>query len=163
MDVFRRDELDRLTSRSTFPGIDANEARAIREWIRREGHKYEELRFNVRVGVGVELEGGSADKFNRWWKQITRMRLDLLAWNPPNEATILEAKVAWTNDAVWQLLSYRDAYLVEFPEHNVTLIGVCEAYSPSARQMASDRGIRLHVYTFRDPLPQAIATSAEEP
>lgn len=163
MDVFPRAELYRLVSRVSYPGVDANEHRSIRQWIRREGIKYEELRFNVRVGAGVKLEGGSADKFNRYWEQITRMRLDLLAWNPPNEATIVEAKVAWTNDAVWQLLSYRDAYRVEFPEHNISLVGVCEAYSPNARQLASDQGIRLHVYTFADPLPQADASSVDEP
>lgn len=157
MDVFTRDELDRLTSRPALPGIDANEVRALREWIRREGHKYDDVRFNVRVGAGISLQGDFTEKFKADWLQRTRMRLDLLAFIAPRFATIVEAKVQWTNEAVWQLVAYRDYYLVEFPDHDVTLVGVCEAYTPNARQLASDRGIRLHVYGFPDDLPQAAA------
>lgn len=159
MDVFSRDELDRLTSRSTLPGVDVNEVRCLREWIRREGAKYDELRFNVRVGTGVTLAGAFSEKFKADWERRTRMRLDLLAWNPPNQATIVEAKLQWTNDAVWQELAYRDHYLEEFPDHVVALVGVCEAYTPTARQLASNSGIRLHVYGFPADLPQAPATS----
>lgn len=159
MDVFTRNELDRLTSRDTLPGVDVNEVRCLREWIRREGSKYDELRFNVRVGRGVTLEGDFAEKFKADWERRTRMRLDLLGWNPPTDATIVEAKRQWTNDAVWQLLAYRDHYLDEFSEHTVRLVGVCEAYTPTARTLALDKGIKLHVYGFRDDLPQAPAAA----
>lgn len=161
MDVFARDELYRLTDRTSFPGVDADETRAIREWIRREGAKYEQLRFNVRIGAGKTLDDTFDERFKKYWFRVTQMRCDLVAWNPPNAITIVEGKVLWANDAVWQLLSYRDAYVSDFPDSNVALVGVCEAYTPSGRELAASQGIRLHVYTFRDPLPQASATSAE--
>ena len=163
MDVFSRNELYRLVDRVSFPGVDAEEARAIREWIRREGAKYEELRFNVRVGTGTKLGDNFDERFKAYWWRVTQMRLDLLAWNPPNEATIVEAKVLWTNDAVWQLLSYRDAYVKDFPDANVALVGVCEAYTPNARELAAGQGIRLHVYTFRADLPGANAVGEAQP
>jgi hypothetical protein len=161
MDAFPRSELARLINRSRLPGVDPTEVRVLREWIRREGHRYDELRFNVRVGEGVELQGDYTEKFKADWQQRTRMRLDCVGYNAPRSSTLVEAKVQWTNDAVWQLLSYRDRYRVEFPVHEIALVGVCEAYTPSARLLASDHDIRLFVYGFPGDLPQAAAETAE--
>jgi len=161
--VYPRQELERLVNRDTLPGIDPTEVRVLREWIRREGAKYDELRFHVRVGEGVALVGDYTEKFKADWIDRTKMRLDLVAWNPPHFATLIEAKVQWTNAAVWQLLSYRDRYQVEFPEHRIALVGVAEAYTPQARLLASDQGIRLFVYGFPDVLPLERASSVQEP
>jgi hypothetical protein len=160
--TYTRDDLPRLVNATRLPGIDAGELRAVREWIRREGTKYDELRFEVRVGAGVELQGDYAEKFRDDWRERTKMRLDLVAYNPPNQYTIVEAKLQWTNDAVWQLLSYRDQFLIEYPEADVRLVGVAEAYTPNGAQLASDQGIRLHVYGFPPELPHAPATSVDE-
>lgn len=159
MDVFKREELYRLTDRATLPGISQEEVPALREWIRREGAKYDELRFNVRVGIGIRLEGTFAEKFRDDWEQRTRMKPDLVAWSAPNFVTIVEAKVQWQNDAVWQLLHYRDLYIDEFPEASMALVGVCEAYTPQALRLANTSGIRLHVYGFPGDLPLAPATT----
>ena len=161
MDVFTRDERYRLTDRTTLPGINPEEVPVLREWIRRHGAAYDELRFNVRVGVGVQLAGPYPEKFKADWEQRTRPKPDLIAWNPPNAATLVEAKVQWQNDAVWQLLHYRDLLLDEFPHLNVDLVGVCEAYTPQARILASNSGIRLFVYGFPGDLPLAAATMEE--
>jgi hypothetical protein len=160
--TFTRDDLPRLVDRSTLPSIDVGEVRALREFIRREGHNYDELRFEVRVGAGVELQGDYTEKFKADWRERTKMRLDLVCYNPPNQYTIVEAKQQWTNAAVWQLLSYRDQFLIEFPDADVRLVGVAEAYTPNGAQLASDQGIRLHVYGFRDALPQSGAVDVEE-
>lgn len=162
MITFTRDELPRLVDRSQLPGIDAGELRAVREFIRREGSKYEQLRFEVRVGVGVELQGDYTEKFRADWRERTKMRLDLVCWNPPNQYTIVEAKQQWTNDAVWQLLSYRDQFLIEYPDADVRLVGVAEAYTPQAAILASGQGIRLHVYGFPPELPHAPASTVED-
>lgn len=162
MVTFPREQLDRLVDRTSLPGIDPTELRVTREWIRREGSQYDELRFNVRVGDGVALVGDYTEKFKADWLERTRLRLDLVAWTAPASATLVESKVLWTNDAVWQLLSYRDQYRVEFPDHGVRLVGVCEAYTPSAATLAGGFGIRLHVYGFPDDLPLAAATTEEQ-
>lgn len=163
MDVFPRSELDRLVNRTRLPGVDPTEVRVLREWIRREGAQYDELRFNVRVGEGTKLEGDYTDKFKADWLQRTRMRLDCVGYVAPRWSTLVEAKVQWTNDAVWQLLAYRDRYRVEYPGHELALVGVAEAYTMSARLLASDQGIRLFVYGFPDDLPQAPADTSEGP
>jgi len=159
MDVFTRDELYRLTDRVTLPGINPEEVPVTREWIRRYGSQFDELRFNVRVGTGIRLQGAYDDVFIENWYQRTRLKPDLIAFTFPRFATIVEAKVQWLNDAVWQTLHYRDLYLEEFPEHDVDLVGVCQAYTPQAAMLASSSGIRLHVYAFPGDLPLAAATT----
>jgi hypothetical protein len=163
MDVFKRDELYRLVDRVTLPGINPEEVPVTREWIRRYGREFDELRFNVRVGVGITLEGPYPQKLKDDWFQRTRMKPDLVAYTAPNQSTIVEAKVQWLNDAVWQLLHYRDLYAAEFPEHAIRLVGVCQAYTPQSAQLASDSGIRLHVYGFPGDLPLAAATTETTP
>lgn len=163
MDVFPRSELYRLTDRVSLPGINPEEVPVTREWIRRYGSQFDELRFNVRVGTGIRLQGAYPDDFVQNWYQRTRLKPDLVAWTAPRFATIVEAKVQWLNDAVWQLLHYRDLYLEEFPEHQVELVGVCTAYTPQAQLLASSSGIRLHVYAFPGDLPLAAATTETTP
>lgn len=163
MDVFTREQLEDLVGRSSLPGIDATEIRVVREFLRRYGANYREYRFNVRVGEGAKLEGDYTEKFRDDWERRSRMRMDLVCWNPPDQATLIEAKVQWTNDAVWQLLAYRDAYVRDNRETIVGLVGVAEAYTASARQLASDRGLRLYVYGFPPELPAAPATSEQTP
>lgn len=162
MQTFTRDELPRLVDRSQLPGIDAGEVRGVREFIRREGAKYDQLRFEVRVGAGVELIGDYDEKFKADWRERTKMRLDLVCWNPPNQYTLVEAKLQWTNEAVWQLLSYRDAFLIDYPGADVKLAGVAEAYTPQSAILSSGQGIRLHIYGFPSTLPQAPASTVED-
>jgi len=163
MDVFKREELYRLTDRVSLPGINPEEVPATREWIRRYGAQYDELRFNVRVGIGTKLEGAYSEKFKTDWYERTRMKPDLVAFTAPDQSTLIEAKVQWTNDAVWQLLHYRDEYAAEFPAQQIALVGVCEAYTPQAARLASNSGIRLHVFGFPGDLPLAPATSENTP
>jgi len=162
MDTFTREELERVVSRSSLPGIDPTELRVVQEFLRRHGAEFREYRFNVRVGEGVTLAGDYGEKFIEDWRRRTQMRLDLVCWNPPNLATLVEAKVQWMNDAVWQLLNYRDHYQTDHPGEQLSLAGICEAYTPNARTLAGDQGIRLYVYRFPAELPAAAATSAEE-
>lgn len=162
MDAFTRAELETLIARSTLPGVDPTEVRVLREFLRRQGSNYSEYRFNVRVGEGVQLEGAYSEKFREDWARRTKMRLDLVCFSPPNFSTLIEAKVQWANDAVWQLLGYRDHYAIDFPRDEIKLAGVAEAYTPTARTLASSRGIRLFVYGFPPELPASPATSVEE-
>ena len=93
VDRFPRAELDRLTNRTSLPGVDPTEVRVLREYIRRHGAEYDELRFNVRVGDGAELVGDYTDKFRADWRTRTKMRLDCVGWTAPSSTTLIEAKV----------------------------------------------------------------------
>lgn len=161
MDEYTRDQLDAIVARSFLPGVDADETRAVREFLRREGANFDRYRFNVRVGEGVELRGDYTDKFKADWARRTSMRLDLVCLRDPNAATIVEGKVQWTNAAVWQLLHYRDAYQEAEPTHTIDLVGVAEAYTPQAVILAKASGIRLHIYGFPPDLPAAPASREE--
>ena len=163
MDVFARAELARLVDRGSYPGIEPDEVRALREWIRRHGDRFEELRFNVRVGAGVKLGGDFPEKFRDDWETRTKMKLDCVAWNPPHTATLIEVKVQWTNAAVWQLASYRDAYAVDYPDATIELVGVCEAFTPQALALAGSQGITLYTYGFSGDFSSASSASVDRP
>jgi len=154
MDTFPRAELNRLTDRTGYPGINQEEWRSLREYIRRHGTEYDELRFNVRIGIGITLQGDYTEKFVKDWEERTKMRPDCIGFVYPNVATIIEAKVQWTNHAVWQVSDYRDRYQHDHPGDVVHVIGVAEAYTENARQLSSDKGIKLFIYAFppEDPL-----------
>jgi len=154
MQAFPRAELIRLTERTSYPTIDRYEWRALREYLRRHGAEYDELRFDVRIGIGVKLEGEYSDKFKADWERRTKMKPDCIGFIVPDRATIIETKVQWTNGAVWQILSYRDHYQIDFPGHTVATIGVCESATPSALALSTARGIVLYRYEFpaNDPL-----------
>jgi hypothetical protein len=159
MDVFPRAELERVITRSSLPGINPEERRVLQEYLRRHGAEFEELRFNVRVGLGIRLEGDYTDKFRFDWEERTKMRPDCVGWSPPKLATLIEAKTLWTNHAVWQLLSYRDAYAGDNPDAVIDLVGVAEAYTPQALSLSTSQGIRVYVYSFPPEAPLAPATS----
>lgn len=163
MDVFTRGELARLINRATLPGIAPEEVRAVREWIRRNGENYLELRFNVRVGIGHVLEGDYTEKFKADWYERGRPKPDLIAVDAPTTHTILEAKVQLQNDGVWQLLHYRDLYREEFPSLGLNLAIVCEAYTAQAKALAIASGIRLYVYGFPGELPLESGRELEAP
>lgn len=142
-------DLEQLARLSTYPGVSPEETRPLREFVKRYAARwFDQVRFDVRVGVG-ELAPDQPDQAKRRAvEEGTRMRVDALGWRAPNEATIIEAKVALENAGVWQLLGYRDAYVAEFPDHKVRLVMVAEDATATARNLCANSGIGLYLYRF---------------
>lgn len=160
-DVFT--DRDQLLRRPVFPGMDAAESRALRQYIRRQGDGVNEWRFNVRVGPGTDAGAPVDQKTRDAWMQLTRARLDCVAWRSPSSATLIEAKDRWENDAVWQLLSYRDLYAADNPTHAIALVGVARVASNTARELARTKGIALYLYDLPPAaLPDVGERASEE-
>lgn len=139
---------ERLLRMENYPGMIPAESRVLRQFIRNHGARWDEFRFNVRIGEGVQAGAEFDAGLRRAWEQLTKARPDTVAFKAPDQATLIEVKEAWTNEAVWQLLAYRDLYMAAFPEHRVQLIGVAQLAPPTARQLAASQGIALVLYTF---------------
>lgn len=155
-------DLEQLARLDAYPGISPEETRPLRVFITKYAARWwTEIRFDVRVGVG-ELAPDQADLAKRRAvEQGTRMRMDALGWRAPNEATLIEAKVVLANDGVWQLLSYRDAYVAEFPDHVVRLVIVAEDATATARNLCATNGIGLYLYRFPANTPDVAAPASE--
>jgi hypothetical protein len=154
-------ELEALLGMATYPGMIADESRVLRQFIRRHFRDYDELRFDVRLGIGSDPGDEFEEATRRAMQHVTRKRADALGWKGPNVATLIEAKWDFSNDGVWQLLSYRDDYARAFPDHFVLLVGVAAAASVTARELASRMGVRLFVYAL-PPNTVDVGESASE-
>lgn len=160
MDIYTRDDYDRLLMKTNYPGIDATEARPLAAFLRAHVQEFDQVWFNVKVGAGVRLEGDFPADFRANWEHITRMRPDVVGWNAPDVATLIEVKVAWENSAVWQLLGYRDLYVAEYPQHRTRLLGVAQGYTLNGARLARERGIGLLIYPL--PVDAVAADQASE-
>ena len=137
---------ERLASMTNYPGVTPEESRVLRQYIRRHGAEYDEFRFMVRVGEGVTLGEDFSPEVRRSWEAITKARPDTVAFKAPDRHTLIEAKVSWTNEAVWQLLAYRDLYSRDVPLKSIALVGVAQYATPTARELARRAGIALYLY-----------------
>lgn len=137
-----------LLRMENYPGMIPAESRVLRQFIHHQGGRFDEFRFNVRIGDGVTTTEDVDPKLAAAWEQITKARPDSVAFKHPNDATIVEVKEAFTNEAVWQLLAYRDLYVKAFPDHTVRLAGVAQLATPTARILAAAQGIALFLYKF---------------
>lgn len=153
---------ERLLRTVVYPGMDPEESRVLRAFIRKHGAEYDEFRFNVRVGPGDQIGEEFDAAVRRSIEAVTKARPDTVAWTAPNRATIIEVKVAWMNEAVWQLLGYRDAYRQTFPDDVVTVIGVAAWASTSARALARSQGVPLYLYAFPADVVDITAPATEE-
>lgn len=154
-----RDVLARLP---VYPGMDAAESRVLRQFIKRRGAEFVEWRFMVRIGEGSDAGAVVDESTRKAWRALTKARTDVVAMRSPTDATIIEAKDRWANDAVWQLLGYRDLYAATFPDHRVSLVGVAREATETAKALASARRIPLYVYALPPALPDIDETASEE-
>lgn len=157
-------DLEQLARMANYPGMDVHEVRPLREFIKRyAANHFNEVRFDVRVGVGESADDVADPAVKKAIVEGTRMRLDCVGWRAPNEATLIEAKLELGNYGVWQLLGYRDAYVEEHPDHVVRLVIVAEAASSTAQNLCANHGIGLYLYRFPDNTIDVAAPAREVP
>ena len=150
-------DLDQLGWLTTYPGMIADESRPLRAFIQQYHANFDEARFNVRVGPGDAAPDDADAALRRAIEQGTRMRLDCVLWKAPNQSTLVEAKKDAGNDAVWQLLTYRDHYVTEHPNDAIRLVIVAESATASARTIAAANGISVALFTFATDQPDITA------
>lgn len=154
-------DLPQLLTMENYPGMIPIESRPLRAFLQRHGATFEEIRFDVRLGEGVQLAADADPVLRRTWELITRMRVDAMGWTAPNQATLIECKQSLANDGIWQLLTYRDEYRREFPDHVLRLVAVAEFATPTARTLAQNSGVAVYLYEFAADTPDVSATGAE--
>ena len=141
--------LEQLLEPRVYPGMIAAESRVLRAWLALHGAAYDEILFETRVGVGAQLPASVPERDRQWWAERTKLRPDVICWRAPNVADIVEVKETADNSAIWQVLSYRDAYVAAFPDRHTRPLIVCSAITDQARQVAIGQRITVHVMRFR--------------
>lgn len=151
--------LAELLATRIFPGMTAPESRLVRAYLARHGIEWETASVTAKIGPGAILPPHVTDpKARADWERRTKARPDLVLSNGPLIA-IVEAKEQLTNEGIWQVLTYRDLYVAEFPDVRVQPIVICEAVTPTAVQLAKSQGVQVLVYQFEAP---AVDSGAEQ-
>lgn len=147
--------LAELLETRIYPGMTAPESRLVRAYLQRHGAEWDQASVTTRVGPGVILPPHITDQKARAdWERRTKARPDLVLTSGAR-AAIIEAKEQATNEAIWQVLGYRDAYEQEFPHVTVQPIVICEAATPMAVQLARTQGVQILEYRFSEPVADA--------
>lgn len=154
-------DLEALLTTENYPGMIPSESRPLRAFIRRHGAHFDELRFMVRLGDGLDAGAGADPAMARMLATWNTKRPDVIAWKAPHDATIVEVKQQLDNAGVWQILAYRDEYARAQPTHALRLILVAEAATPSARILAQQHGIALYLYEFPPDTVDVTAPATE--
>jgi hypothetical protein len=153
--------LAELLERRIFPGMSQRETRILQSWMRVHGSEWDSLDVEGRLGAGKLLAPHFSDKERTDWYQRTRARPDCICKRPPNVVLIVEAKELATNEAIWQVLGYRDLYKAEFPNDVVATCVVCEEAHPNAVTVGRGQGVQILRYVI--PPDEPLAPGAEAP
>jgi hypothetical protein len=87
------------------------EAAFIRAFVRTYGSNYIGFDINVRVGPGAPVNPDLHPSWQYAQSQVTRLRIDLVAWRPDGRVDLFEVKRAPDKSTVEQILNYGQLWL----------------------------------------------------
>jgi len=142
--------LQQLLDQSRFPGRFEKEHEVIGDWLAARGHLYDRIEFNVPIGSGVILPDTLVEPYRSNAERSAAKRADVVAWMDGG-VILIEAKGRAMSDAVGQLLVYRPAWEVTFPDTPVLgLEIICRRINDDDLRGALAAGITVREYALED-------------
>ena len=93
-------------------------------------NRFDTVDYDIHVGSGILPLDEANEKMTEQWRQLTRKRIDVVAWKN-QQPTIIEVKKRVGLDTVGQILGYRIIYKKEFPDYpSPALLIVCGSIGP---------------------------------
>lgn len=139
--------LDQILLQIQLPGMPRPESDVCKEWLQRHAAEYDQIDFNVRVGAGVELQGGDfTPETIALANSMTQKRIDMVTW-VYGQPGIWECKIRASLGAVGQLIGYRELFAVTYPgSPQPTLTILARRVDPDTLQVCSAQGIDVILY-----------------
>jgi hypothetical protein len=100
--------------RGSYPAMLPNEIAVWRAWLRVHYAEFDRFEYNVRVGPGFDPGPTLAENDRKMALDITRKRIDALAWRG-SQPTIIEVKERAGLSAIGQLMGYVVHWNLERP------------------------------------------------
>jgi len=127
--------------RHKYPHLIGEDTEVWNRFILKFPDKFDTVDYDVKVGIGADTEPLLDKSEKSYWSELTKKRVDLIAWNK-DIPTIIEVKKRASLFTLGQILGYRILYLKEFPEYKYikTLI-VCSTISQDDMDVLSHYGI----------------------
>jgi hypothetical protein len=138
--------LGQLLVQIQYPGMTYVESEITRAWINRHGAEYDEIAFNVRIGVGVDPGEEYTEEIRRMATLITQKRADITA-RAGDVHTLIEVKIRIAFGVIGQLIGYRELYKRIHPEAAaIKLLAIGRDVVPDAADIIQDQGIAIETF-----------------
>jgi hypothetical protein len=141
------EQLAGLLAQQPFPGLNAHEDRLARKWLIEWFPLYDEVRFQVHVGGGVDPGEAFAENMRRMYRYNSQKRMDLVAIGPWS-VCLVEIKQRIELAALGQLLGYRYLWLQEHvdPLQHVEMMALGFEAGEDVAAVMRAHGVRLVLY-----------------
>lgn len=111
--------------RHKYPHLIGEDKEVWDRFILKYPDRFDTVDYDVHVGSGIDAPDEVDNKTAEQWKDLTRKRIDVVAWKR-NSPTIIEVKKRVGLPTLGQVLGYRFLYLREYTEiSSIPLLIVC--------------------------------------
>lgn len=133
------------TVRHKYPHLIGEDSSVWDRFILKYPEKFDTVDYDVHVGKGADTDIIPRLEEKRYWADLTKKRIDVIAYKD-NFVTIIEVKKRVSLATLGQILGYKFLYLREHPEISVlsTLI-VCSAIDQDDKDVLGHHGINFVV------------------
>lgn len=116
--------------RHKYPHMIGEDSEVWRRFINRFPNRFDTVDYDVKVGSGVSVDSIPEQKYQSYWSQLTKKRIDVVAFKD-KMVTIIEVKKKGSLFTLGQILGYKFLYKRSNPEIPLikTLI-VCASIFP---------------------------------
>ena len=126
-----------------YPHLIGEDTEVWTRFIRKFPQRFDTVDYDVLVGKGVDTSTISDIKFQQYWSNLTKKRIDVIGWK--NEiCTIVEVKKRVSLMTLGQILGYRFLFGREHPEITlVSALTVCSTIDQDDRDVLEHYGIEF--------------------
>jgi len=129
----------------TFAHLLPAEAVLWSRWLRQQGRRAEDFRYDVRVGRGRPIPAGTDPIIARDWTLLTQQRIDVVG-TIEGVLTLVEVSPRGSRAAFGAIELYRDLYRETFAHDGpLGMALVVGAIHPDFLRVAEQRGIRVYL------------------
>ena len=106
--------------RSKYPHLIGEDSLIWTKFITLYPERFDTVDYDVKVGQGVDTTIIPEGKYQLYWAELTKKRIDVIGYKD-NLVTIVEVKKRVGLPTLGQILGYKFLYLREYPE--ITSLG----------------------------------------
>lgn len=127
--------------RHKYPHLIGEDTQVWSRFILKFPEKYHSIDYDVKVGEGSSTYPLPSETDQKYWSNLTKKRVDVIAYDD-NFVTIIEVKKRASLFTLGQILGYRFLFLREHPElHLVKTLIICDSISKDDSDVLSHYGI----------------------